>query len=157
MASRPNKTAAKRYNRVAQALAKNLAVVFVAGCNNGLHKIWDLKLGREIKASRAMADALSNGCYKWMIHCAVTGRRQDGQQYMKLEYLAAPQPLMQRQIAVSCNELHKELLGGFNKMHQLTAAWIGVPSGIELEPSVIDSIITKCGAFDFKAQWEVIS
>jgi len=152
--SRPKKTLAKRYYRVAQALMKNILLVFVAGKNDSMVIAWNRKHRREEPVGMALAGAIADGIYPWVIHCAVTGRRQDGQQYMKLEYLASPHPTMQSQISASCNELHKSMLAEFNKVHQLTAAWVASPRGEELDPAEVDGIITSAGAYDFFAQWE---
>jgi hypothetical protein len=154
MASRPNKTAAKRYFRVAQALVKDLLVVFVAGQNDGYVNCWNRKRKRVERITRPTAMAIADVPYPWMVCCAVTGRRQDGEQYAKLEWLAAPHNITQSQIAKHCNELHQQLLAKFNPMHKLTAAWVASPRGEMLDEKEIDEIITALGAYEFLAKWE---
>ncbi len=154
MASRPHKTAAKRYYTIARLVVKDLLIVFVAGQNDSKVQAWNRKKKRIERISETLAGAIADVPHKWLQHCIVTGRRQDGQEYSKLEILAPPHPVMQSQIANSCNELHKEMLTKFNKMHQLTAAWIVSPVGEELNDTELNEILTKFGAYDFKAQWE---
>lgn len=154
MASRPNRTAKKRFETIARIVTKDLLIVFVAGKNDSKVKVWNRKHNRVERLTEVTAGAIADVAYKWVMHCAVTGRRQDGQEYMKLEVLTPPHPVMQSQISNSCNELHKEMLARFNKIHQLTAAWIASPHGDELPEAEVDQIITHFGAFDFIAEWE---
>jgi hypothetical protein len=131
MASRPKRTLAKRYNRMAQALLKDIVVVFVAGQNNGVVQVWDRKRKAMVKIQECTARAIHEGRFPWMVHCAVTGRRQDGQEYSKLEYLPAPHPVTQAQIAESCSEKHLRIIDTMNPQHTLTAAWVASPRGDE--------------------------
>lgn len=154
MASRPNKTASKRYQRIAKALMKDMVIVFVAGKHESKCNLWNRKLKRVEVASMSTAQAICDARYPWLIHCVITGRRQDGQQYMKVEYLESPHPVLQSQIASSCNDLHQSMMKDFNSIHTLTAAWVANPSGEEIEPGEIDQIITALGAYDFNAGWQ---
>lgn len=156
MASRPNRTAKKRFETIARIVTKDILCVFVAGKNDSKVVAWNRKKQSEEVVSKITFDAIANVSHKWVMHCAVVGRRQDGQEYMKLEVLTPPHPVTHAQITKSCNELHKEMLARFNKMHQLTAAWIASPHGEELPEAEVDQIITHFGAFEFKAEWEVI-
>ncbi|MGL6296236.1 MAG: hypothetical protein ACRC3K_07525, partial [Plesiomonas sp.] len=139
MASRPHKTAAKRYYTIARLVVKDLLVVFVAGKNeNGKVQVWNRKRQRIEPISATTASAIADVPHKWVQHCVVTGRRQDGQQYAKLEIMAPQHPVTQSQIAASCNELHNGMVAKFNGMHRLTAAWVASPSGIELDDQELD-------------------
>ncbi|GGY87771.1 hypothetical protein [Shewanella fodinae] len=152
--SKPHKTLAKRYYNVARALLRDLVVVFVAGKNDSKVQVWNRKRGKIEFIGKPTALAISDTPMPWSVLCAVTCRRQDGQQYMRTEELAAPHPITQAQIAKHCNELHMQLLKACNPMHRLTAAWIAVPTGEELPMEEVDRIITVLGAYEFLAQWE---
>jgi hypothetical protein len=154
MSSKSHKTLAKRYYNVARAVLKNRLVVFVAGKNDGRVNVWNTKKGSIEPISRTVASAICDTPLPWYLMCVVTCRRQDGQQYMKIEELAVPHPVTQSQIAKSCNSLHIELVRKCNPEHRLTAAWVGSPKGEELHPLLVDDILTNMGAYDFQAKWE---
>ena len=55
MASRPHKTAAKRYYTIARLVVKDLLVVFVAGQNDGKVQVWNRKKKRIERISETLA------------------------------------------------------------------------------------------------------
>lgn len=156
MASRPHKTAAKRYYTIARLVVKDLLVVFVAGKNeNGKVQVWNRKRKRIERISATTASAIADVPHKWLLHCVVTMRHEDTKELdYNLELLAAPHPVLQSQIAKSCNELHKEMIGEVGERTRLTAAWVASPADEELDDVELSEILTNFGAYDFKAQWE---
>lgn len=155
MASKPSRTAAKRYHTMARLAVKDLVGVFVAGKNESV-KVWNTKKKRQEVISQTLANALIDVPYKWLQHCVITGKRQDGQLYSKLEVLEAPHPVKQSQISLACNEQHQNMLKEFNHMHLLTVAWIASPNGVELDNDELNEILTHFGAYDFLAEWEQV-
>lgn len=81
MASRPNRTAAKRYYTIARLVVKDLVIVFVAGRNNGQAQVWNRKKKRLEAVTATLAGAVSAVPHKWTQRCVAAGRRQDGQDY----------------------------------------------------------------------------
>ncbi len=154
MTRKAGKTTAKRYDRMARAILKGKVAVFVAGQNGGNVQLWDLKREKVVPITVQVARALHNGRAPWMVHAALTERRQCGDQRATVAYLPAPSPVTQAQIADSCSEKHLEMMKAINKNHLLTAARVASPEGVELSEKAVYEIIETFGAFEFYAKWE---
>lgn len=154
MASRPSRTAHKRYINVTRALMKDIAVVFVAGKNDGQVLPWNTRLNRPERVTAALAGALADGVYPWQVHCVVTTRERCGTENALVYDVPAPHPVRQSQIALGLNEIHKDMLSDVDADIRLTAAWVAVTTGEPMEAEQLKGILTKCGAYDFAAAWE---
>lgn len=143
----------KRHNRVASAVLKDLILVFVAGNEMGV-RLMHRRKQVFVRCTELMADSISDCQFKWSVFCAITCRRQDGQQYMQSEAYNFTQPYRQSFICGYLNERHKELLHETNPAHRAGAGWIACPNGVEISEAEAAEILTKAGAWEFLAKWE---
>lgn len=144
----------KRHERTAKACLKGLVVAFVAGQADGMAQLVNRRTMRPVACGQATADALALCQFKWSVFCAVTCRRQDGQEYMQSEFFKFEQPYRQSGLCEYLNDKHKTMLKGANPEHRVSAAWIACPHGEDISESYAAELITKLGGWEFLAKWE---
>lgn len=143
----------KRHNRIASAVLKDLVLVFVAGADKGV-RLMHRRKKVFVPCTSLMADSIANCQFKWSVFCAITLRRQDGQEYMQSEAFNFEQPYRQSFVTEYLNEQHKRLLHETNPAHRVGAGWIACPNGVEISDDEAAEILTKANAWEFLAMWE---
>lgn len=145
--------ATKRHERIARAIFKDLVAVFVAGSGKGVQLV-NRRLKRPVRCTELMAISLQDCQFMYSVYCAITCRRQDGQEYIRSKAYNFTQPYRQSFLSEWLNSEHIELMKTTNEMHRCTAAWIACPNGVEISDSEASDIFTNLGAYNFLAKWE---
>lgn len=145
--------ASKRAARLESALLKDYGLVYVAGACEKVSAFNKLTLD-SIGIRKSAASALQNGAHFWSGVLIVTGRDDNGKEYVKTSFFNSPDKCKHSSIVNSLRQTHIDLIKSFNKRHQLTACWLMYPYLYEPSDGEIMSVITKNGAFDFNATHE---
>lgn len=143
----------KRHNRIASAVLKDLVLVFVAGNGEGV-RLMHRRRRVFVRCTELTADSIANCQFKWSVFCAITCRRQDGQEYMQSEAHNFEHPYRQSFISDYLSEQHKRLLHEANPAHRVSAAWIACPNGVEISDEDASEILSAADAWGYQSKWE---
>lgn len=144
----------KRAARLEQSLLRDVGLIFVAG-GCGKVEAFSKSTLNEVPINRVMARSLSMGSYFWDGVLIVTGRDSNGKDYIKTEFINAPDKCKHSSIVSSLTSAHQDLISNFNPRHRLTAAWILFPYRHELNDKEIMKLLDDKGAFDYVSSGEV--
>ena len=139
----------KRHALYSRALLKQLnsAVVWIAGQRNNACVLANMKTGDLIPIGKELQGAIADVAHDWSVYCAVFGRRQDGEEYMRGVQVDAPR-CYQHHIADQLNEIHMREFESMNPNHRVGLGWIACPWGADISEEMAGRLFDRLGAWD---------
>jgi len=149
MSKRKPHNATKRHATYSRALLKQLraGVVWIAGQHDSKCLLVNLHTAEQIPVGPELQGAIAQVAHNWTVYCAVMGRRQDGQEYLKGVQVDAPR-CYQHQIADQLNEVHLGLIRDMNPNHRCGAGWIACPWGWDIPEEDAATLLDRLGGWN---------
>jgi hypothetical protein len=137
----------KRRQRTANHAIRNLMVAYTTWLDGCV--LFDHKRKVLIHPTPELIAAFDYP-HRWSILCAVFGRNQLGEHYIKSEIIEAQAPYKQADLAPLAWERHQKLLDSFPRRHLIGVGWLADPFGSDISEQQAGEIFDGLGVW--KAQ-----
>lgn len=148
MSKRKKHSKLRRYDRMARAHTKDIAVVCV-GQDEPCYLV-DVKRMKLLSHSvnRTLAEAVASVRYKWAITLAAFGVAPGGQKYTKTQLIKANEEYHHSDLVGVASENHGKLLDTMNTKQLVNVGWIASPAGADYPQEVADKVFDLLKPFE---------
>ncbi|MGH1461270.1 MAG: hypothetical protein ACRBB6_04460 [Neptuniibacter sp.] len=130
-----------------KAFLKNKITFYITG--DDYVSMYCLKTKKVVTPTVQQARILEHHAFKWSVLLGVCGRDQNGEEFIKPDYVAANVKYRQAELIDFLEQRHTKLIKSINKNHFVSAVWFASPDRKDWDEKEAFDLATELGAFRY--------